>query len=78
MHSEIRFLRVNRYRKPVGSTDTLMGYGVHSALVQRGIAEFVDDKPLVTASISEPVATKPETTSRSRKRRLDSTEESEE
>lgn len=75
MQSTIRFLRVNRYRKPVGSTDTLMGFGVHSALVQRGIAEFVDTPPLVSAEVSEPFV-KTETARRTRRSlSLDSTEE---
>lgn len=39
MNSTIRFKRPYRGRE-VGSTDSLMGYGVHDALVRRGVAEF--------------------------------------
>jgi len=39
MESTIRFLRQYRGRS-VGSFDSLMGYGVHDALVRRGVAEF--------------------------------------
>lgn len=75
MQSTIRFVRPNRYRKAIGETDSQMGFGVHSALVQRGIAEFVSETPLVSAAVSEPVANT-DNTKRSRKSRsFDSTEE---
>jgi hypothetical protein len=54
MLSTIRFLRMYRGRA-VGSTDSLMGYGVHDTLVKRGVAEFCDSAtPMVAAGISEP------------------------
>lgn len=45
MMTTIRFLKPNRYRRSIGEIDTAMGYGVHQALVQRGIAEFVSLTP---------------------------------
>lgn len=75
MHSSIRFLRLNRYRHPIGSIDSTMGYGVHDALVMRGIAEWVE-RPIVASGISEPVAVSKEAPKRARtSRRIDSTEE---
>lgn len=71
MNSSIRFLKINRYRKPVGAIDSQMGFGVHSALVQRGIAEWVE--PLVASGISEPVAVSTETPKR--RKRSDTIEE---
>jgi hypothetical protein len=54
MQTTIRFNRPYRGRA-TGSTDSLMGYGVHDALVQRGVAEFCDSAaPMVAAGISEP------------------------
>lgn len=52
MNTTIRFLRPNRYGKPVNALDSQMGYGVHQLLVQRGIAEFVREPEPVE---SEPV-----------------------
>lgn len=78
MDSAIRFItKNNRYRKPVGHIDTVMGFGVHSALVQRGIAEFVEmpTSPLVAAGVSQPVAVTTEAPKRTRTRRIDSIEE---
>jgi hypothetical protein len=57
MISTIRFKRDNRYRKPIGSLDSQMGFGIHSALVQRGIAEFVDTTAVISPAaveVSEP------------------------
>lgn len=51
MQTAIRFKAINRYRRAIGSIDTEMGYGVHHALVQRGIAEFV---PLSESLPSDP------------------------
>ena len=54
MHSTIRFLRPYQGRM-AGAIDSLMGYGVHDALVRRGVAEFFDSAtPMVAAGISEP------------------------
>lgn len=54
MQTMIRFKHPFNGRA-VGSTDTLMGYGVHDTLVQRGIAEFIDSAiPVIAAGISEP------------------------
>jgi len=74
MQTTIRFLRANPYRKPIGSTDETMGYGVHDALVQRGVAEFVTARPLVAAGISEPRAESTEAPKR-RQRRSETIEE---
>lgn len=73
MQTAIRFKRLNRYRKPIGAIDTQMGYGVHEALVSRGIAEWVE-QPIVASGISEPVAVTTETPKR-RQRRGESIEE---
>lgn len=69
MNSRIRFLRTNRYRRPVGSQDTDLGYGVHELLVMRGIAEFVHDVPLGVAAISEPQLSSEELSSERKSRR---------
>jgi hypothetical protein len=53
MQTTIRFKRPYCGRA-VGATDTLMGYGVHDALVQRGVAEFCSAAPVIAAGISEP------------------------
>lgn len=55
MNSTIRFKTINRYGRAIGSIDTDMGYGVHQALVQRGIAEFVE-VPVAAAVITAPEA----------------------
>lgn len=52
MNTTIRFLRMYQGR-PVGALDSAMGFGVHDALVRRGIAEFVEEE-LVSAAVSEP------------------------
>ena len=72
MQSRIRFLKPNRYRKAVGDTDSEMGFGIHTELVRRGIAEW-DNPPLAVASISAPVAATEEPPRR-RSRRLDTDE----
>ena len=67
--STVRFLRSNRFRKEIGQLDSQMPYGVHDALVMRGIAEWVDKSPITVASISDPVAeSKPETPVREKRR----------
>lgn len=54
MNTAIRFLRFDpRYRRPAGYIDRQMGYGIHQMLVQRGVAEFVDETASA-APISEP------------------------
>lgn len=58
--SMIRFLKPNRYRKKVGDTDSQMTYGVHDALVMRGVAEWVDQSPITVSAISEPVLSEKE------------------
>lgn len=67
MQSTIRFLKTNRYRKPIGSLDSLMGYGVHDALVSRGIAEWADGPTVSAAVISQPVVTTESPKRRSRR-----------
>lgn len=52
--SVVRFLRPYR-RREIGQTDGQMTYGMHDALVVRGIAEWVDKSFLTGAAISEPV-----------------------
>jgi hypothetical protein len=74
MTSSIRFLRWDaRYRRQVGSIDSLMNYGVQEQLVRRGIAEFVTNPvPMSVAAMSEPVAT---TDTPKRRKRSDTFEE---
>lgn len=51
MQTTIRFKRAYQGRA-VGSTDSQMGYGVHDALVQRGVAEFIGSAtPILAAGI---------------------------
>lgn len=66
MSTTIRFLKQYRGRQ-VGSCDDLMGFGVHDALVQRGIAEWATAPML--AGISEPVLSVPDTEPSDQKRR---------
>lgn len=68
MISTIRFLKTNRYRREIGSTDTVLGYGIHDALVRRGIAEFVAAPQSVSAVEVPEVESIPKT-SRAAKRR---------
>ncbi len=72
--SVVRFLRPYR-RREIGHTDAQMTYGMHDALVVRGIAEWIDKSPLIGAAITEPVLTESETT-RDRKPRRFSPKES--
>ena len=55
-NSTIRFVKLNRMRRPIGSLDSELGYGVHDTLVQRGIAEWVSGPDVTKAVITEPVA----------------------
>ncbi len=71
--SVVRFLRPYRRREP-GQTDALMTYGMHDALVVRGIAEWVDKSPLMGAAISEPVLTESEPARERKSRRFSSKE----
>lgn len=68
MVSTIRFKRVFRSR-PVGSTDSAMGYGVHDALVQRGIAEFVCSAVPAAAVTTPQIDSDPQETERRSRRK---------
>jgi len=58
----IRFKKINRYRRAIGSIDTQMGYGVQHELVQRGIAEWVDTAPAASTAGDIEQAQKPRRT----------------
>ncbi len=66
--SVIRFKREYRRNQP-GATDDKMTYGMHDALVCRGVAEWVDQSPLAV-SASQPVTAAPETTHDRKPRRF--------
>lgn len=76
MQSTIRFLIPNRYRKAIGEMDSKMAYGIHQALVMRGVAEWVHN-PFSVAVISQPGAAEqiPVDTPKRRVRRLETVED---
>ncbi len=71
--SVVRFKREFRRHLP-GTLDGEMTYGVHDALVLRGIAEWVDQSPESVAVISQPVLAEQDTTRASKSRRIFSKE----